>query len=463
LSGGAPHQEERRGGDGGPTVDGEAEVRWTLLVAELRTRLRDGQYQHWFRHLVPLEVNAERVRLQVPNRFYEEWIEARYLETLRAAANAATGGEPAVELRVAPRPSQSVEVADEPLLMPALNADYTFGNFVVGPSNRLAHAASLAVAEAPGVAYNPLFMHGSVGLGKTHLLQAICHALRRAYPNLRIVFLSTETFVNEFIAALQRAALDAFRSRYRTVDVLMLDDVQFLTRAEQTQQEFFHTFNALYDAQKQVVLSSDRPPSELEGLQERLISRFKWGLVARIDPPTLETRTAILRAKATMRGIQLPDDVVDYVATHVATNIRELEGAAIKVIGYAGLTKRPIDAALAAEALQDSLPLPNPIRIEDIQRAIMRRFAVRLSDLQSKRRTKSIVYPRQVCMYLARQLTTHSLAEIGGYFGGRDHTTVLYAADKIRQERTTDPQVDQMLQEVEMALHNGAPPGARRR
>ena len=437
-------------------MDGQAEAHWNALLAELRKRLRDGQYRHWFRHLVPEEVGPERLRLQVPNQFYQEWIQERYMPVLRAAAAAVLRAEPEIELRVAPRPSARTGGEAAPLPPPALNAKYTFENFVVGPSNRLAHAASLAVAEAPGVAYNPLFMHGPVGLGKTHLLQAICHAVHRAYPNLRVAFLSAETFVNEFIGALQKAALDRFRNRYRTADVLVLDDVQFLTRAEQTQQEFFHTFNTLYDAQKQLVVSSDHAPGELEGLQERLISRFKWGLVVRIDPPTLETRTAILRAKAKIRGVQLPDDVVDYIATRVATNIRELEGAAVKVIAYAGLTGRPIDAQLAAEALQESLAHQSPIRIEDIQRAVMRRFGVRLADLQSKRRTKSIVLPRQVCMYLARKLTSHSLEEIGGYFGGRDHTTVLYAIEKIRQQRESDPETDRAIKDVESDLQEQA-------
>jgi chromosomal replication initiator protein len=437
----------------GEMVDVQTETRWTALMEDLRRRLRNGQYQHWFAQLAPVEVTPQRVVLLVPNQFYRDWIATRYEGELKAASQAATGGEPVVELRIAPQRASAPSSAEtDPVAAPRLNAEYTFENFVVGPSNRLAHAASLAVAEAPGVAYNPLFMHGPVGLGKTHLLQAICHALLAAYPSLRIVYLSSESFVNEFISALQHAALEGFRDRYRTADVLVLDDVQFFTRAEQTQEEFFHTFNTLYDGQKQVIVSSDRPPGEMQGLEERLISRFKWGLVARIDPPTLETRTAILRAKANIRGAQLPDDVVHYIATHIVTNIRELEGATIKVIGYAGLTNRPIDLALTAEALQDSLAAAGPVRIEDIQRAVVRRFGVRLSDLQSKRRTKSIAYPRQVCMYLARQLTGHSLEEIGGYFGGRDHTTVLYAAEKIQKQRETDPDVDRTLQDIEVNL-----------
>ena len=447
---------------GASLLDAEGEARWSALVAELRKRLRDGQYQHWFSQLVPLAVTPERVTLQVPNHFYKEWIETRYAEALHEAAGTATGAAPALELRIAAPAAMASDEEGHDLPGPALNAEYTFDHFVVGPSNRLAHAASLAVAEAPGVAYNPLFMHGSVGLGKTHLLQAICHALRGTYPSLRILFLSSEQFVNEFVSALQHAALEQFRARHRSVDILILDDVQFFTRGEQTQEEFFHTFNTLYDSQKQIVVSSDRPPSEMEGLQERLISRFKWGLVARIDAPTLETRSAIIRTKSQMRGTPLPDDVVEYIAQHIATNIRELEGAVIKVVGYAGLTNRPLDLEVAAEALRDSIQTRPPIRIEDIQRAITRRFGVRLSDLQSKRRTRSIAYPRQVCMYLARELTGHSLEEIGGYFGGRDHTTVLYAADKIRQERADNADVERLLQEVEGELRNGRPTAAKR-
>ena len=314
-----------------------------------------------------------------------------------------------------------------------LNPNYTFENFIIGPSNRLSHAAAVAVAESPGSAFNPLFMHGSVGLGKTHLLQAICHAAYAREPEKKLLYLSCETFTNHFISAVEKGNLEEFRTRYRHVDTLLIDDIHHIADKERTQEEFFHTFNTLYNSGRQIVLSSDSPPKDIPTLKERLVSRFRWGLVACLEPPSFETRMAILNRKAALHNAVLPSEAAEYIATEVKTNIRELEGAVNKVMAYATVKGEPISLDLAVEALRDTLgsPLQPSVTMDDIIRLVTRTYKVRLSDLQSKKRFKSISMPRQICMFLARKLTPHSLEEIGGYFGGRDHTTVMYAEDRI--------------------------------
>jgi chromosomal replication initiator protein len=316
-----------------------------------------------------------------------------------------------------------------------LNPQYTFENFITGPCNRMAHAAALAVGDLPGRAYNPLFIHSSVGLGKSHLIQALCHKILQTRPDVAMMYVSCEDFVNRFIAAIERGQIEEFRYKFRYLDVLVIDDIHFLADKERTQEEFFHTFNTLYQAQKQVVLSSDSPPQEIPRLEERLVSRFKWGLVVRIDRPSFETRVAIVQTKARLRGRELPEDVVQYIATAVDTNNRELEGAVIRVLGHASLGNRTIDIDLVKEALRDLVrPPQRPITIQAIADAVLRRYNARLSDLQSKRRAQSVVMPRQICMYLAKRLTNQSLQEIGAFFGGRDHTTVLHSLRKIENE-----------------------------
>jgi len=320
-----------------------------------------------------------------------------------------------------------------------LNTQYTFENFVTGPCNRMAHAAALAVSDLPGRAYNPLFVHSSVGLGKSHLIQAIGHKILSGRPEVKMMYVSCEDFVNQFIAAIERGQLEEFRYRFRYLDVLVIDDIHFLSDKDRTQEEFFHTFNTLYQAQKQVVLSSDSPPHEIPRLEERLVSRFKWGLVVRIDRPSFETRVAIVQKKARLRRRDLPEDVVQYIATVVDTNNRELEGAVVRVLGYASLCNRFIDVDLAKDALRDLVVAPRrAITIQVIADAVLQRYNARLSDLQSKRRSQSVALPRQICMYLARRLTTRSLEEIGAFFGGRDHTTVLHAERKIRRMTERD-------------------------
>jgi len=332
----------------------------------------------------------------------------------------------------------------------ALNPNYTFDRFVVGPCNRLAHASALAIGENPGCAYNPLFVHGNVGLGKSHLLQAICHTVLRRDPKARVLYLSCEDFTNAFIQAIQSHSLDQFRETYRTADVLVIDDVQFLANKDKTQDEFFHTFNALYDAQKQIVLSSDRPPVEIPTVEERLVSRFKWGLVAEVEAPCFDTRVAIVRRKAAGRGIDLPEEVARFLAERVATNIRELEGAVIKVVGIAAITEQPITLALAESCIRGMPVRQTQVSADDIMTLITSEFAITARELTGKSRTQTVSLPRQIAMYLLREHTESSLEDVGRIFGNRDHTTVLYAVNKIK-ERT---QKDKMFKELMDGLGN---------
>jgi len=322
---------------------------------------------------------------------------------------------------------------------PRLNHHYTFDQFVVGPSNRLAHAAALAISENPGRAYNPLFIHGNVGLGKTHLLQAICHTVLRRQPEACVLYLNCEGFTNRFIKSVQVGDLDSFRDHHRNVDVLVIDDIQFLANKQKTQDEFFHTFNSLYNIQKQIVISSDRPPPEIPTVEERLVSRFKWGLVTDIESPSFETRVAIVKRKAKMKSEELSDEVANFIAERVATNIRELEGAVTKVIGVAAITDRPITPELASEALRGVTTAPtNHITLDKIMSLITSEFSISTRDLTGKSRTQAISLPRQIAMHLARKYTDHCFEEIGRSFGNRDHTTVIYAVTKIRDRAKKD-------------------------
>ena len=406
----------------------------------------------WFAQLEPLGLADGQLQIQAPGPKEQAYCRERAAPLFTEAAQLATGM--LVSSSFLARPARAshpagVEVGayDVDAELP-LNRDYTFGTFVIGPCNRLAHAASLAVAESPGKTYNPLFIHGSAGLGKTHMLQAVCQAIA-ARGTAEISFLSCEMFVNHLIKAIETGGLRDFRYRYRHVDLLAVDDVQFLSNHDQTQEEFFHTFNTLYQSQKQIILSCDRPPAEIPHLEERLVSRFNWGLVARIDRPGYETRVAIVHKKAAARGIALPMDVVCFIAGTIKSNTRELEGAITKIAMLGQVLDRPLDLALAEEALGMGVPANGPeVTIEQIIEAVTKRYSVRLADLQSRKRTKSISLPRQVCMYLARDLTRHSLEEIGGYFGGRDHTTVLHANRTVQSLRRNDPALHATLEHL---------------
>jgi chromosomal replication initiator protein len=417
----------------------------------------------WFTQLEPLSLDGGLLEIRVPGPDERDYCLRHATRLFTEAAQAATGRLVGVRFLRAEEAGQYAEVAppvpvepQEPTARPTLrfNPDYTFDAFVTGPCNRLAHAACLAVSESPGKTYNPLFIHGSVGLGKTHLLQATCQKVFTDNPAAAIAFLSCEAFVNHFIEAVEKGQLHEFRYRYRQADVLVVDDVQFLSDHEQTQEEFFHTFNTLYQAQRQIILSSDRGPAQIAGLEERLVSRFNWGLVARIDRPCYETRVAIVRKKARLRNMELPEEVICFIAGTIESNTRELEGAIAKVAMLAQVADRVIDLALAEEALgTEPARQRREITIEDILRAVTARYSVRLADLQSKKRSRSIALPRQICMYLARRLTRHSLGEIGGYFGGRDHTTVLHANRTVEALRAEDPHfqatLDLMSQEIQ--------------
>ncbi len=330
-----------------------------------------------------------------------------------------------------------------------LHPDYTFDNFVVGPSNRLAHASCVAVSQSPGNTYNPLFIYGNSGLGKTHLLHAVCFGAQRKSNDAVIQFLSCEDFVNKFIGAIEEGDLSGFQSQFRTVDMLVIDDVQFLREREHSQEEFFHTFNALYNNSKQIILSADSPPGKIPSLETRLISRFNWGLVTRIDPPSYETRIAIVQKKAHLRGLNISDEIAEYIARKVHANIRELEGALTTIYAVATTTEKEIDLELAKTALEGQIKAAaRHISITDIIEVVTGHFDVRLADLQSKKRSQSITEPRQICMYLARNLTKHSLEEIGGHLGGRDHTTVMHACNKIGLANKSDPQMNVLLEEL---------------
>ena len=336
-----------------------------------------------------------------------------------------------------------------------LNTNYSFENFVVGNGNRFAHAASIAVAESPAKTYNPFFIYGGVGLGKTHLLHAIGNSVLKKYPNLKIMYLSSEKFVNEFINCIRDGKDIIFRNKYRNIDLLLIDDIQFLAGKERTQEEFFHTFNTLYDAHKQIVISSDSQPKEIPTLEERLRSRFEWGLITDIQPPDLETRIAILKKKAEKDKINLPDDVALFIANKIKSNIRELEGSLIRTVAYAFLNKRTIDLELVKEVLKNIFPKDfENMTIDTIQEVVAKYFNIPTSDMKKKKRSKSIAFPRQVAMYLSRTLTNSSLPEIGANFGGRDHTTVIHACSKIKDLKEKDLNFNAQLEEIINKLKN---------
>ncbi len=402
----------------------------------------------WFAQLEPLSLDGGLLEIHAPGPREQSYCQQRAVKLFTEAAQRATRRLVSVCFLARSEPP-AIPQAEFEL---ALNEEYTFQSFVTGPCNRLAHAACLAVAQSPGKTYNPLFVHGPAGLGKTHLLQATSRSIG-AGRSAKVCFLSCETFVNHLIEAIELGRLHQFRYRYRYAEALVVDDVQFLSRHEQTQEEFFHTFNTLYQSQKQIILSCDRPPAEIPHLEERLVSRFNWGLVAGIDRPGYETRVAILRKKAGQRGLELPEDVICFVAGTIDSNTRELEGAITKISMLARVLDRPVNLALAEEALgADQHPAARDVTVEQIIEAVTQRFGVRLADLQSRKRTKSISLPRQVCMYLARNLTRHSLEEIGGYFGGRDHTTVLHANRAVAGLRREDAGFHATLEQLSQQL-----------
>lgn len=366
-------------------------------------------------------------------------VEIKPLEAAALAQAHASAGHGTVGSRAVPQWDLTSKPARPDTDSLVINPDYSFENFVIGPENRMSHAAAMAVCANPGRVYNPYFVHGGVGLGKTHLLQALCLRIKENNPDARIYYTSCEGFITQYMDAVQAGEMTSFRHRFRDVDLLVIDDIHFLAKRDRSQEEFFHTFNSLYQGQKQIVLSSDAPPEEIPELEERLVSRFKWGLVTSVAPPCYETRVQILKNKAQVRGFTLPDDVACHIAAKIDTNIRELEGAIIKLHVHASVEKRPIDLAMAAAALGETpARTERQVQIQTIIDAVIGFYGVKITDLQSKRRQRSIALPRQVCMYLARKTTRYSLEEIGGYFGGRDHTTVMHAVRTIEDRCQID-------------------------
>jgi len=426
---------------------------WDRLLASLEGHLPPQALANWIRPARLLGYHDNRLELAVPNKFARQYIEQHYLATLQAAAANLLGARTHVVLTI----DRSLPAAPPPTPGPApaapaaavLDARYTFETFVVGSSNQFAQAACLAVAEHPSAAYNPLFIYGGVGLGKTHLLHAIGHRLTHSHPQIRVQYLSSEKFTNELIGAIRYDKTPEFRQRYRTMDLLLIDDVQFLSGKERTQEEFFHTFNDLHESRRQIVLSSDRSPKGIPEIEERLRSRFEWGLIADIQPPDFETRVAILKKKAELDRLPLPDDVAYFIATKVKSNIRELEGSLVRIRAFCTLSGRELSLDLAQEVLANIWGTDERrLAIEDIQRRVAEVFTVRPQDLRAKTRIKAVAFPRQVAMYLTRQLTSHSYADIGRGFGGKDHTTVLYAVQKIEALLQEDPKFQKTIDHI---------------
>jgi len=423
---------------------------WQNILQSVRSQ-HPSLNRVWFDQMIPKQLTNGVIQVTVTTPAQLNFCQSQCQQPFTTAAQSVTGRLVAVTFHAEHLGRGGVfSEGDTPL---PLNPDYTFDQFVTGPCNRLAHAASLAVSEQPGKAYNPLFIHGGVGLGKTHLLQAVCQKVLERQTDARILYLSCDSFTNQFINAVEQGVMNEFRNRYRHVDLLVIDDIHFLAGHPRTQEEFFHTFNTLYQNHKQIILSADCPPSEIPELEDRLVSRFNWGLVARIEKPCYETRIAILQKKSRMRGLQLPDDVLCYIAGRVENNTRELEGSILKVQGLASINGGKIDMDIAKAALGDLAgPEQRRITIQQILDAVTKFYNVKISDLQSKKRHKSIAFPRQVCMFLARRHTRYSLEEIGGYFGGRDHTTVMHAVRTVDSDTKEDREVAGQLQQLEGQL-----------
>ncbi|KAB8136266.1 chromosomal replication initiator protein DnaA [Gracilibacillus oryzae] len=440
---------------------------WQKTLENIKDKVSKPSYDTWLKNTLIEQIQGDSVIISAPNEFTRDWLESKYTNIISEALYEITGAKLAVKF-IIPESSAGLETeqmqTQKKAVVPnqmnyaspksMLNDKYTFETFVIGSGNRFAHAASLAVAEAPAKAYNPLFIYGGVGLGKTHLMHAIGHYVLDHNPSAKVVYLSSEKFTNEFINSIRDNKAVNFRNKYRNVDVLLIDDIQFLAGKEQTQEEFFHTFNTLHEENKQIIISSDRPPKEIPTLEDRLRSRFEWGLITDITPPDLETRIAILRKKAKAEGLDIPNEVMLYIANQIDTNIRELEGALIRVVAFSSLTNQDIDASLAAEALKDIIPSSRPkiITIHHIQEAVGKRYNVKLEEFTAKKRTKSIAFPRQIAMYLSRELTDFSLPKIGEEFGGRDHTTVIHAHEKISKLLGTDQLLGKEIEEIKEQL-----------
>jgi chromosomal replication initiator protein len=433
---------------------------WQRLLGALEGKLPDTALDSWLRPCRLAAIDGDVLHVAAPNKFTRDWLTQHHVAALEAAARDVLGGAPRVLIaldrepgRAAPAPTATSASAPAALAT-GLSSRYTFQSFVVGNSNQFAQAACQAVAELPSKAYNPLFIYGGVGLGKTHLLHAVGHQIARLYPSMRLLYLSSERFTNDLINAIRYDRTAEFRAKYRTIDLLLIDDIQFISGKERTQEEFFHTFNDLYEARKQIVVSSDSAPKEIPEIEERLRSRFEWGLIADIQPPDFETRVAILKKKAEIERVTLPDDVAYLIASRIKANIREIEGSLTRMVAFCSLSGREMSVDLAQEVLSDLWGEEERIiTVEHIQRKASEFFGVKLSDMRAKNRTKAVAFPRQIAMYLARQLTHMSLAEIGRAFGGKDHTTVLHAVDKIQALLREDPKFKKTLDTLTQSIN----------
>ncbi|MEW8692096.1 MAG: chromosomal replication initiator protein DnaA [Candidatus Thiodiazotropha endolucinida] len=430
---------------------------WQRCTEHLEQELSPQQFNTWIRPLQIVE-DQNHLKLLAPNRFVLDWVRNHYLDTIQDHLNSLCDGNPPtvkVEIGSKRRPTQKqnnqvnsnkLTASEEktPSIDSNLNQSFVFDTFVEGKSNQIARAASMQIGENPGKAYNPLFIYGGVGLGKTHLMHAVGNMMLKKNPQARVVYLHSERFVAEMVKALQHNTIEQFKKHYRSVNALLIDDIQFFAGKERSQEEFFHTFNALFESQQQIILSSDRFPKEVSGLEERLKSRFGWGLTVAIEPPDLETRVAILQSKALQLNVELPNEVAFFMGKRIRSNIRELEGALRRVIANATFTGREINLDFAKNALRDMLAAHDKqITIENIQKTVAEYFQIRTSDLTSSKRSRSIARPRQIAMTLAKELTNHSLPEIGNAFGGRDHTTVIHANRKVKELRESDPRISE--------------------
>ncbi|HOD12869.1 MAG TPA: chromosomal replication initiator protein DnaA [Candidatus Omnitrophota bacterium] len=434
---------------------------WQQTQKNLRLQIGDTAYETWFSSLAVKTKNEETLVIETPDEFFKNWIIEHYLETIENVLNDLTPTNINIEFEVNPHLFADKSKLPFPEITPtagpttpaedasSITPRFTFENFVIGSSNRFAHAASLAVAESPAKAYNPLFIYGGVGLGKTHLMQSIANRIRVKQPKTKFCYISSEKFTNALIDAIRHRATVQFRQRFRTIDVLLIDDIHFIAGKESTQEEFFHTFNDLHENRKQIVVSSDKPPKSIPKLEERLSSRFAWGLITDIQPPDFETRVAILRKKIEREPAKVPDDVITFIAEQIKTNIRELEGALVRVMAYSLLEEKPISLEMTKIILRDMVQESTKIiNIDMIQKSVANHFNVSLFDLKTNKRNKNIVLPRQVAMYIARRQTNLSLPEIGACFGGKDHTTVLHSCKKIEKEITINNQLKNIIEHL---------------
>lgn len=430
---------------------------WDKTLILVKTELTEVSFSTWIKTIEPISINDDIIILRVHNDFNRDIITGRYLPLISNAIKQVTHKQYEIKIILPTEESSVKERSYKPnkelVLTKNLNPKYTFDTFVIGNSNRFAHAASVAVAEQPAKAYNPLFIYGGVGLGKTHLMNAIGHYIVQNNANAKIAYVSSETFTNELINSIRDDRNVEFRNRYRNVDVLLVDDIQFIAGKESTQEEFFHTFNALHESNKQIIISSDRPPKAIPTLEDRLRSRFEWGLITDIQPPDIETRIAILRKKAQLENMDVPDEVMSFVASKIQANIRELEGALIRIVAYSSLANGEITVDIAREALKDIFTSKRKqINVPLIKEIVSKKFNIKLEDFTAKKRTRSIAFPRQIAMYLVRELTDLSLPKIGEEFGGRDHTTVIHAHEKISNDMKNDPYLKEKIEKIISSL-----------